>query len=146
MLLFIDANCQAIYLRTTCCKDIIQAVSCLEYYNNALDRLNNIQKEEISNYLYILKKVQAQKRYALKIKEKGYSTIKAAKDIYQYKKYYKAVTGELGTNPKQHQKIDSTTSGLALIDLQHQIVVSTTGQTFTNCLFVLIGHQYYCIY
>ncbi|KAH6719581.1 hypothetical protein BKA61DRAFT_630136 [Leptodontidium sp. MPI-SDFR-AT-0119] len=75
---FINADCQAIYLRTTRREDLIRAVGRLKRHNNAPDKLNDTQKKEISNHPYILKKVKAQKSYALKIKEDGYATIKAA--------------------------------------------------------------------
>ena len=79
---FIDADCQAIYLGTTRREDLIRRVGRLERHNDAPDKLNNVQKEEISKDPYILKKIEDQKRYALKIKEDGYSTIKAAKDTF----------------------------------------------------------------
>ncbi|PVH68439.1 hypothetical protein DL98DRAFT_217496 [Cadophora sp. DSE1049] len=87
---FIDADCQAIYLGTTRREDLIRAVGRLERHDDAPNKLNEVQKKEISNHPYILKKVQARKRYARKIKEDGYSTIKAAKDTYWYKKHNKA--------------------------------------------------------
>ncbi|CZS99473.1 uncharacterized protein RAG0_07805 [Rhynchosporium agropyri] len=79
---FINADCQAIYLGTTRREDLIRAVGRLERYDDAPDKLNDIQKKEISNYLYILKKVKARKDYVLKIKADGYSIIKAAKGTF----------------------------------------------------------------
>ncbi|PVH68523.1 hypothetical protein DL98DRAFT_522703 [Cadophora sp. DSE1049] len=87
---FIDADCQAIYLGTTRREDLIRAVGRLERHDDAPDKLSDTQKEEISNHPYILKKVKARKSYALKIKEDGYSTIKAAKGTFWYKKHQKA--------------------------------------------------------
>ena len=87
---FIDADCQAIYLGTTRREYLIRAVGRLERHDDAPDKLSDTQKREISNNPYILKKVEARKSYALKIKEDGYSTIKAAKGTFWYKKHHKA--------------------------------------------------------
>ncbi|KAH6704086.1 hypothetical protein BKA61DRAFT_416761, partial [Leptodontidium sp. MPI-SDFR-AT-0119] len=87
---FIDADCQAIYLGTTRREDLIRAVGRLERHDDAPDKLNDTQKKEISNHPYILKKVKARKSYALKIKEDGYATIKAAEGTFWYKKHHEA--------------------------------------------------------
>jgi len=87
---FVDADCQAIYLGTTRREDVIRAVGRLERHNDAPDKLNETQKEEIRNHPSIIKKVQARNEYANIIKQNGYSTIKAATGTSWHKEHSKA--------------------------------------------------------
>jgi hypothetical protein len=65
---FIDRDTLAIYLGTTRRDDLIQAVGHLERYEEALDRLTDIQKHEIWNDMEIVSLLCRRERYTVKIK------------------------------------------------------------------------------
>jgi hypothetical protein len=87
---FIDADCQAIYLGSTRREDLIRAIGRLERYEGAPDKLTDVQKREILNHPDIVKCIRDRERYAAKIKKRGYSTLKAAKDTLWYKRHSQA--------------------------------------------------------
>jgi flagellar basal body rod protein FlgG len=74
---FIARDTLAIYLSTTPRDDLIKAVGHLERHEDAPVRLTDTQKREIWNNPEVVS-LRCRERYAAKIKQQGYTTIKAA--------------------------------------------------------------------
>jgi ABC-type phosphate transport system auxiliary subunit len=86
----IDRDTLAIYLGTTLRDDLIQAVGHLECHEEAPDKLTDAQKREIWNDPEILRLLRRRGRYAAKIKQCGYPTIKAAKGTKYFTRHAEA--------------------------------------------------------
>jgi hypothetical protein len=87
---FIDRNTLAIYLGTPQRDDLIRAVGQLKRYKEAPDKLTKAQKREIWDDPDIVGLLKVQEKYAAKIKEYGYYTIKAAKGTKYYARHAEA--------------------------------------------------------
>lgn len=80
-----DTICQISLTRTaspsstTRRDDLVQAVGHLKRHSRAPDELNDAQKDEIRSHLELIELARCRERYAEKIKQCGYPTIKAAK-------------------------------------------------------------------
>jgi hypothetical protein len=87
---FIDRDCLAIYLGTTRRDDLVRAVGRLERHEKAPDDLNDAQKGEIRNDPDMAKLIRRRERYAKRIKNCGYLTIKAAKGTKLFERHQDA--------------------------------------------------------
>jgi Protein of unknown function (DUF3435) len=87
---FVDKDCLAIFLGTTRRDDLVRAVGRLERHSGAPDELNDVQKDEIRNHPELIELARCRKRYAAKIRQCGYPTIKAAKGTKWFERHDEA--------------------------------------------------------
>ncbi|KAI9763366.1 MAG: hypothetical protein M1840_000558 [Geoglossum simile] len=97
---FIDRDCQAIYLGSPSRDDLVRAVGRLARDVLAPTALTDAQKFNVSNDARVLKLCQKRQGYADRIKELGYSTIKAAEGTELYRKH-KAIQADIGSLKRQ---------------------------------------------
>lgn len=75
---FIDRDTLGIYVGALRRDDLVQAVGRRERHENAPDDLNDAQKDEVRKDADVIRLIRCRERCAARIKQCGYSTIKAA--------------------------------------------------------------------
>ena len=116
---FIDSDTLAIYLGAPRRDDLIQAVGHLERHEEAPDKLSNDQRREIWNDPKMVRLVKKREKYAAKIKDCGYTTIKAAKGTKNYLRHAEAQADINNMKAKLSRKLLDKT-----IDKFHETVHS----------------------
>jgi hypothetical protein len=107
------------YLGTTRRDDLIRIVGQLERHEEAPDKLTDAQKHEIWEDPAMASLLKERKKYAAKIKECGYPTIKAAKGMKYYVRHAEAQSDLNSLKAKLSRKLLDKT-----IDQFHETVHS----------------------
>lgn len=87
---FIDRDTLSIYLGAPRRDDLVRAVGRRERHENAPDDLNDAQKDEVRKDADVVRLIRCRERYAAKIKQCGYSTIKAAHGTKWFERHNEA--------------------------------------------------------